>query len=338
VEPSVEQYSRVYRASAMVRDADGRRRLTLGRQMSPSLSPVSLFDGALAEWSGARYGFGLFGGTQPDPIRYGWSGDVVEAGGFAEIHQAPFAAERWSLSAGAVSSSHGGEPNRDFMFLQGWWASRSATASLIQEVDLNRGWKRSAGEPPITWTNTFATLRVPFGRRAVLHTGYDNRRNVRLWRDRETPETEFDDRHRQGAWAGASMSWTERINSGVEYRAGSDEQRSDTWSLTGELRRITRGHGLVRGRWSSFTSALTASTLWSVSTGFDPGARSHMECSFGLRGTRDRLSGFETEDRWAGVDLDLAIGRRLYANGSLEHLSGAGGVTRQVQVGLSVSL
>ena len=197
-----DQFSRVYRASTTFRDHNGHRRLTLGRQTSPTLASISLFDGALLEWGNDRRTFGAFTGTQPDPVRFRWSGELVEGGVFAEWHQAPLAVRRWSLSTGGVTSRSGGDLNRDFLFAQGWWFSRGGSASLAQEVDVNSGWKRSAGEPPLSWTSTFATVRVPVTQQFALQSGYDNRRNVRLWRDRETPETDFDDRYRQGAWAG----------------------------------------------------------------------------------------------------------------------------------------
>jgi len=334
----VEQYSRVYRASATLRDRDGRARLTLGRQSSPTLASVSLFDGALAEWSGKRHGIGVFGGTQPDPLRFAWSREVIEAGAFAEVHQAPLAAHRWSIATGAVSSRHGAEVDRDFMFLQGWWFSKALTASVAQEVDANLGWKRTAGEPPLSWTSTFATVRLPIGQRVALLSGYDNRRNVRLWRDRETPETDFDDRYRQGAWGGANVDWTDHLSSGGEYRVGSGSDRSATWSVNGQVHRLTHWHGLLRGRYSSFSSDATASDLWTAAAGLDPFARSHLEVSAGSRSTRDRLVGVEDTERWVGVDLDVALGQRWYANGGYERLTGAAGGTRQFQAGLSVRL
>lgn len=335
---TLEQYSRIYRASVTLRDEGARRRLTFGRQSSPTLASVSVFDGALAEWNGSRHSIGGFAGTQPDPQRYRFSSEVFEAGGFAEVHQAPLSANRWSLAAGGVSSRHGGEVDRDFAFAQGWWFTRTMSASFAQELDLNQGWKRDAGEPALSWTSTFATVRVPVNARVALTSGYDNRRNVRLWRDQDTPETEFDDRYRQGAWAGGNVDWTELVTTSAEFRGGTGPDESQTWSVNAELHRATRWHALVRGRWSRYTSPVTASTLWTGGAGFDPGARSHVEFSGGLRSTLDQTSGFEDSETWYGVDLDVALGQRWYANGSFEWLTGLAGASRQVQAGLSVRL
>jgi len=335
---SLEQYSRIYRAAVTLRDEGARRRLTFGRQSSPTLASVSVFDGALAEWSGSRHAIGGFAGTQPDPQRYRFSSEVFEAGGYAEVHQAPLAANRWSLAAGGVSSRHGGELDRDFAFAQGWWFARAMSASFAQELDLNHGWKRDAGEPALSWTSTFATVRVPVNTRVALMSGYDNRRNVRLWRDQETPETEFDDRYRQGAWAGGSVDWNEFLATGAEFRGGTGPDESQTWSVNAELHRATRWHVLMRGRWSRYASPVTASALWTGGVGFDPDARSHVELSGGLRSTRDLVAGFEDSESWYGVDMDVALGQRWYASGSFEWLTGLAGSSRQVQAGLSVRL
>lgn len=334
----VEQYSRVYRAAVTLRDERDHRRLTLGRQSSPTLASISLFDGGLAETGNDRHTYGVFAGTQPDPVRYRWSHELVEAGGFVEWHQKPLSAQRWSLSTGAVTSRAGSQTNRDFAFAQGWWFSKGLSASLAQELDMNSGWKRSAGEPALSWTSTFATLRVPVTRAVALQSGYDNRRNVRLWRDRDTPETDFDDRYRQGAWGGISAEALDHVRSGFEVRTGSGGDHSDTWSWNGEVHHLSRWRAGVRARFSSFQSPGSESRLRSFGAGLDPIASSHFEFTLGSRLTRDRLSGVEERETWTGLDLDMALGGRWYVNGGWEHQSGLAGATNQLQAGVSVRL
>jgi hypothetical protein len=334
----VEQLSRVYRASTTIRDGKDRRRMTLGRQTSPTLASVSLFDGVLLETVSPTHTFGAFTGTQPDPLRFSWSRELIEGGVFAEWHQRPLAERRWSVATGAITSRQGSQVNRDFMFAQGWWFSKAASASIAQEVDLNTGWKRTVGEPLVSWTSTFATLRVPVSHGVAVTSGYDNRRSVRLWRDRETPETDFDDRYRQGAWAGATLDLLERVHAGAEYRTGSGSDRSDTRTYLLELRRLTRWQGSLRTRTSSFESPQSGSSLWAVGAGFDPWPQSHVEFTLGKRNTTEHLTGTRDSERWQGVDLDLAVGGRWYLNGGYELQKGFGGTTRQLQGGVSVRL
>jgi hypothetical protein len=280
----------------------------------------------------------VFGGTQSEPSRLAWSSDLTEEGAFVEWHQAPLAPRRWSASFGGVRSQSGGAPNRAFAFSQGWWNSDGGSASIAQEVDVNPAWKRARGEPAVSWTSTFATIRARVGSRAFAQAGYDNRRNVLLWRDRDTPETEFDDRYRQGAWLGATLEPDPRLRGTVEYRRGAGANASDTWSVQAEWRRSSRWRESVRGRWSQYTSDALRSDLWSCAFGFDPLAGSHLEISAGTRATLDRVVGLDETERWQGVDLDLALGGRWYVNSGCEAQEGIGGTTRQLQAGLSVRL
>ena len=134
------------------------------------------------------------------------------------------------------------------------------------------------------------------------------------------------------------MEWAQHVRGSGEFRNGSGGDRSDTWSVSGELYRLTRGQGALRSRYSAFTSPLTESRLLSLGAGFDPLPQSHLEFSFGTRETRDVFSGSQDRERWQGVDVDLSLGGRWYVNGGFEQQQGLAGPTRQVQAGVSVRL
>ena len=132
---STEQLSRVYRASMVVRTLDSHRSFSVGRQTSASLASVSLFDGALMQSGNDRHSFGVFSGTQPDPTSFGLSQDILESGGFVEFHSANTSEKRYQFSLGGITSQQGGQPNRDFVFTQGSWSTRSFMSSFTQELD-----------------------------------------------------------------------------------------------------------------------------------------------------------------------------------------------------------
>jgi hypothetical protein len=108
--------------------------------------------------------------------------------------------------------------------------------------------------------------------------------------------------------------------------------------VNGELYRASRWNGLVRCRGSRFTSPGSESDLLSLAAGFDPLPQSHVEWSGGWNRTRDNATGFEDLARWVGVDVDLALGGRWYANGGFERQSGMTGGSQLFQAGLSVRL
>ena len=327
--------ARVYRLALGLHDEAGRYRITLGRQTSPALAAVSLFDGALLESAGQRWSAGLFSGTQPEPADLGLSTDILEYGGFAGLHSPPRATRRWRMDLGAVSSYAGGQPNRDFAFAQASLQDPRLSLSGTQEVDFNRGWKIALGEPSWSATSTFLLARVQVVEPFAVRGGFDNRRNVRLYRDRLTPETDFDDRYRQGAWGGASLELIRHLRFDGDYRVRGGADASHTWSGSMEAFRLGPVHALVRGRYSIYRSDPTESQLLTLSFGLDPIPGTHVETSGGTRTTTDRASGIEERIEWQSVDFDLALARRWYVNGSYERDQGGVDRTTQAYTGLS---
>jgi hypothetical protein len=333
---SPEQISRVYRGSVVVRTVDSHRSFSVGRQTSASLASVSLFDGALVQSGNDRHSFGFFGGTQPDPASFGLSHDVFESGGFVEFHSAAASERRYQLSLGGITSRDSGQTNRDFLFTQGSWSTRRLMSSFTQELDLNRGWKRKQGEAVLTPTSTFWMMRVVPLKWLGIGTGFDNRRNVRLYRDHTTPADQFDDSYRQGAWVGGDVEFLKRFRVSGETRGSSGADHSSSWSGSAEAYRISALHISLRGRMSEFTGSSVTSRLWSSSLGMDPTPLSHVEAAGGVRGTRMAPATAWSNQNWQSIDVDLTLGRRWYMNGGYERdYGGSGGTSEQVQGGIS---
>jgi hypothetical protein len=332
---TVENVGRVYRAALTMRAADPGKRLVLGRQSSTALTSVNLFDGVLLELADASHSFGMFAGTQPEIRRFGFSSDIVQGGAFFEFHQPPRSVARWSVAVGGVTSLDHGHPNRDFAFAQGWWFSKAFTASLTQEIDLNHSWKRVNGEPMLTATSTFATASAPVTSWFTLNGGYDNRRNVRLYRDRLTPETEFDDAFRQGAWVGAQFSALSHLRLGGDTRVNEGAGRAESWSLHAEAWRFTRMNASLRGRYSRYTDDQQDSRLQSFGLGFEPLRVARVDVSGGVRSTKNARFGVDDHEHWVSVDTDVTIGRNWYMGAGWESDRGEHGDTKQLQASLN---
>jgi hypothetical protein len=326
-----------YTFSLTAHDVPGRYRLTLGRQLSPALAPVNLFDGGLAERRGERWDFGFFSGTQPDPRQLGLSGAIMQGGGYISWHQPGGSVRRWSLTSGAITSYDHGNTNRDFGFLQGFYVDRRLSASLDQEMDVNRGWKRELGQPALAATGTFLSANLRLGPALSLRGGYDNRRSVWLFRDRTTPENLFDDRFREGAWGGTVLDLLHHLRLLGDVRTSSigNAQRQNGWTGGLEGYRIARLNLALRGRYSRLTGADMENTLSSFGAGLDPTVWLHVEGTAGRRTTKDVFSTAEERTRWESGELDLMLGRRAYWNGSFEVDHGGSSPTRQAYSGLS---
>lgn len=308
---TVEARNAVYQAALLVRPG-GPARFTIGRQYLPSVSSVTLFDGALVEYQRTRFGAGVFAGAEPDPARMG-IGDTRDYGGFVQVRSVPRQRVRWAVAGGAVGSYVDGTVNREFGFLQASIAGPRFTLFAAQEFDANRGWKAEAGEPGVTFTSTFASVALRPAEWLDLHGGVDSRRNVRLYRDFESPEVVFDDSFRRGVWGGISMTPASRIRLGLDGRmAFAVDSTTRLQSGTGwvSVDRISRLGLALRSRHTRYGSVGRRGWLQTFGLGFRPAFWIGLEGRGGLR--RETLRNEASDASWFGADIDLTLGRRVY--------------------------
>jgi hypothetical protein len=245
-----------------------------------------------------------------------YSQDIADYGVFLAFRGVPQAARHWSTTVGAIGSYTQGTVNREFLYLQGQYFGRRLSGYLTQEVDYNRAWKvQEAGESTISPTSTFASVRLKASDALTLYAGYDDRRNVRLYRDRVTPVTEFDDSFRQGKWTGAFLRMGRHFNAGADARfsdggtAGSAEGYSVSLGVDG----LTRLSVSARTRSTRFTNDQSEGWLQSLTTGLNIAQRVHLELSGGtLDQTGKTDPSLDRSLTWGGIDLDVALGQRWY--------------------------
>jgi hypothetical protein len=230
---------------------------------------------------------------------------------------------------GLVDSYEQGTVNREFFYLQGQYHGPAFSAFMSQEVDYNRAWKVSeAGESTWSPTATFVSLNYRPSSKVALFGGYDNRRNVRLYEDRVTPLTEFDESHRQGAWAGA---W---IHAGGHFLLGADARRSDggpngtadSWSA--HLGADGMGSAAVSldGRATRYTNDTSDGWIYAAEFGTNVGRWTHFGASLGqLEENHPDDPDLDRKLQWYGFDLDFLIGRTWFVILSLEKNRGIDG-------------
>jgi hypothetical protein len=319
----------VYQASLSLSHEGSGTRLSVGRQYSSALASVSLFDGAIAELNQPRWSIGGFGGTQPDVTTMSYSSEIREAGAYLQFHNVPDGSLPWSFTTGGVSSRDLGQINREFAFAQLASSGRLVSLYATQEVDVNRGWKRAAGEAALSPTSTFATLLVRLSDDVSLQGGVDNRRNVRLYRDYVSPETEFDDAYREGFWGGANLTLFQRIRVAGDARISRGGLAGDATYYTG-----TVGIAPVTGlgleghlRSTSYRTDQMGGWLHSVDVGINPLGVVRLEINGGLR-TQQLLQSAAAVSaapgislpttHWIGASVDVGLGASWYvvASGS----------------------
>jgi hypothetical protein len=331
--------TRVYEASLSFHHDGSGARVSVGRQYSAALSPVSLFDGVTVEVNRARWGAGGFHGFQPDQMAMGLSTDISELGGYFQLHSRPAEPFLWSVTTGAVGSREHGELNREFGFAQVVASARRLSLYATQEIDFNRGWKRAAGEPVLAPTSSFASMHVRVTDRFSVQGGVDNRRNVRLYRDYISPETEFDDAFRQGAWGGTNISLFRRLRIGADARssrggiAGAAEQYGGSLGVDP----VTRLRVNSRIRSTHFRTNRTLGWLHAWSVAAEPFSFARVELNGGLRAQRTIGAAPDSavvyarlpDAQWIGATIDVSIGRSWYAMLSATHDAAGLDRTRQ---------
>jgi hypothetical protein len=305
-----EGRTRVYRLFGDWSRSEHGPRVALGRQISTSIASVSIFDGLLAEWRGHRWSGGAFSGTQPDPESWGYSSDIREHGVWVERGGAPGEDRRWVATLAAIGSYAGSTIDREYLALQGRWASPRVDAYGVQELDVNRGWKSDAGESAVSFTSALVSARWRVSERWSVDGGSDSRRQIRLYADRVTPETEFDDDYRSGHWGG------------VEFRPvrhaliGASARRS-TGGSAGAANSVTlRGGGDVP-RWRDLSARARATRYesdavegWLLSSGVsgELAWRVRAGAEIGLREETVPASGAEDSVTWFSLDADVPLG------------------------------
>lgn len=330
---ATDREARVYRLAATLHDDLSSRRLTFGRQVLSAAPGAAFFDGVVAEVDHGDWTFGAFGGGAPEPNDFAPSFSQVQAGGFARVRRTR---ERrsWSATLGFLDARYKGVIDRDALFLDLSHTAPGRSLFAAEEIDLNPGWKRDLGDPAVSATSTFVFGRQSIGRTLALDAGFDNRRSVRLARDRESSETAFDDRYRRGGSTG--LTWEPRLWLRV---AGSGR-----WSagLPHASRSFTGMLYVRRPKALDLSLRLRATKIEGESDGWLRVAEG--EWTWGPSGRVVIRGGWEhwndpngiteTADRWQGVELERSLGARIYGFASGERRDGDAGRVIQSQLGL----
>jgi len=317
--------SRVYRMNVVWDGANTPWRFSAGRQFSPAFSSVSVFDGLSADYRRERWSTGFFSGSQPDPHDYGYSSDIKEHGVYFQFRGRPEPRKSWAVTTGLVGSYQESEINREFLYVQGRYSGTKLSAYATTELDVNRDWRKDAGESSVELTSGFFSLHYRLNEKVTLRGGFDDRRNVRLYRDHVTPETDFDDTYRRGAWAGIGVRLGKRFHFGFDGRSnsGGDAGTADSYTGTFGVSRLTRANLRLSARATSYSNDRLEGWLYSLTAGLDVGRNVGVQFSGGVRDeTNLSYEVFDDTMTWFGVDVDVNLGRRWFLIFSGERTDG----------------
>ena len=317
----VDGRTRVYQAAVFWGPPGAGFRTVVGRQYLTAVTSVAMFDGGLMELNGSRMSFGVFGGLEPDAGTLGLTDAIQDYGGYLQLHSPPAAAAPWAITTGAVASLQGDHANREFGFVQVSVNHRSYSLFGLQEIDYYPPWKVQLGEKPLSFTSQYATGWFRVSPRLAFNATYDNRRNVRLYRDTQNPETAFDDAYRQGYGAGVLLSsYKVRVSGDWRRSTGGTAGRADSYTGTLGLDPVTplRLTLSARATWYQNQNDSTLNTpvalrttgqLYSWWLGCDPVDRLHVDVTGGTRREDNPNTTIMQTSTWYGISLDVNVAR-----------------------------
>jgi hypothetical protein len=320
-----DNQTRVYRLAAGVHDRQSRYELVVGRQFSPAVASISVFDGIRAGLNREHISAGIFSGSQPEPIDYGYDTTIREHGAYIQFHNAPQGRRNWSVTTGLVGSYQAGEINREFAYFQLIVNSRRASVYMTQELDYNRDWKVAAGESQYSLTSSYLNLGYRIGKGSSLRMGYDDRRNVRLYRDLITPETEFDDSFRTGTWIGFTQLIKKRFKIGLDAKQTNGEltEPATTYTLTLGANRIASKNLNLNYRGTRYENGFSEGNLHALNASLTLTTWARLMLTGGLRQDTNLLDPtLDDELIWYGVETDFNIGRQWFLQLSIERTEG----------------
>jgi len=305
--------TRVYQAALAWYAGTSGLRFAAGRQLAGALSSVGLFDGLSGDYDRLHWGTGVFAGTQPDVASFGLSGRVREYGLYGQWHTRAAASQSAALTLGGVGSYVGSAIDREYAFARFTSNGPRLSVYATQELDFNRGWKRSVEQAATTPTATFASIQFTPTHAVALFGGFDNRRSVRLYRDYLDPEIAFDDAFREGTWGGITFAAPRYARLSIDRRdsRGGAGGTAGSTTVTGSVSGLTRARLGLRARATTFAGTQSSGTLMSGAVDVDPWGFLRLEANGGAR-TTTPLGAAATRLTWWGVDADIGIGRSLY--------------------------
>jgi hypothetical protein len=200
---------------------------------------------------------------------------------------------------------------------------------------VNPAWKQDLGDPAVSATSTFLFARQAVGPTLSIQAGFDNRRSVRLARDRESNETIFDDRYRQGGWSGATWDiarWLRVDGSGRWLSGVTQASRAYTGMI---LLRTPKRRDLSLRMRATRTDGATDGWLQVVEGEWRFAGDRRLLLRAGRERWNDANGVTATENHWQGAELESGLGTRIFGFASGEWRDGDGGGSLQSQLGMS---
>jgi hypothetical protein len=316
---------RVYEIALWYDDPHSVLSYAAGRVLPDHLRGIQPFDGMQAAYRlNDKVVVGAMAGTLPDLTTSEPTGSATQFGGYALYERG--AGRSFSATIGLIGQYHRGVVSREFIYQQFSYVP-SARFNLYEsgEVNVNRAWKRAAGERSLDLANILVSANYTPISSFMLGLSVDDRANYRTWENRTTPDSLFDNSRRQGAHVNAA--W--RVWRPLRVMAGSG------WSWRDATGRAARSANIgatlvdlpVRGMmlspaWMTFDNAYIRGSQPSFLLSQQVAARWLASVQMGRNTYNYQVGGTRVQNHWFKVQADAYVTRSLYATAYFETYRG----------------
>lgn len=314
--PAAEWRNRIQELNISREDRRQDFQFALGRITSRTTASVGPFDGIrLARRVAGDLRLGVFGGYVPGWGDLAFGTDARVGGVFGNLSRISPQGRYLDVVLAGVGRYDGGEISREYFSLTTSWRDGSRLSLLhAAEVDVNRGWRKTAGRGALALTSLALTGTYRVNPAIRVNLGYDDRTPVRTWETRSLPDSLFTDAGRTGwrggvTWGGArgrSLS----LWASLRDRAGSDD-RTTSWQGRAYLPRLPGADVdltlSVRGFDGPYLSGWSPTAQ--LARSFRTGGRLAVEG--GYYRYADIADTPSRDNTWLSMSGDRALGRRL---------------------------
>jgi len=300
----------------------------VGRTTPGRVAGVGYLDGMSGDYKiTPELTAGAFAGSNPDLGGGSTQWDHRKGGLFALYEKGDWSTRRISSMAALIGSYNAKDIEREFLYLSNDFVyNQQLSFFQSAEVELNRGWRKDVAGGSLTLSSFMLSSRWTATKKHSLSLNYNNRLPTRMYEDRTTPDTLFDDALRQGVRLGLSSRLPLNFRSNLDFGVNGTYGQKTATSASGGLMHPnllwTRISTSYRASWFDseysqgfqYSLSLSRPLKWGIDVGLVGGSSSYTFTSGGRgKSTSNYLRG----------SANYGIGK-FYGSVSMEFQRGGG--------------
>jgi len=314
--------NRLYELSFNYYEADSRISYSGGRILSRRISGMGHVDGLMFDYQlNQNSGLGIMGGTRPDPSTSNLNTDVTQTGMYYHYERGGWQSSRIAGTVVLAGQYAEGQIDREYVYQQlDYNYGRKFYIYQSSEVNINRGWRKTANDNRLQMTNLLIHARYSITNSLGVSAGYDNRQNIYTYYNRTTPDSLFDDNLRQGYKAGLNLKIMQsfRVNLNTSFRTITGQNSSQFYSLSASYSNFL-DTGITMGyRFASYDNDFSRGTQNAMT--FSKNILRKNNLVFSLGNNSYNYTGQEqtTGFNWLRIDNYYYFNRKVYFSCSVE--------------------